>query len=287
MWDQVPNIIRSAGAGPLAFFALGVLALAYLILNLFKKDHVSVRVSVFLLVFVLIGSAPFIAYLITQGSPRSSTDKPEGGIPSGTARQNEVVGVNESSSSEPRAEVANAAEAVNTSSKTGRADDSRDQAIKERQTTSSPTVAARKQEIPEPSPPSKVKSDAISQESEQPKRAAPQKGATPALPPQQRASYWTKVFLRLSSNGQQDAGSITVMNGRAQLYLNVTEAAWIASGAMNGNRFQVTGSAWPTYRSTTCNGTFTDKYTIYLSCTGEYNFTDRIYRVREVNTDIR
>lgn len=70
--DHVAEIITAAGAGPLAFLALGLLVLAYVSLKWFGKDHVGVRLSIFAVLLILICMAPFIIKII--GEPSRAAD---------------------------------------------------------------------------------------------------------------------------------------------------------------------------------------------------------------------
>lgn len=68
---NVAEIISAAGAGPLAFFALGVLVLAYLSTKWFGSDGIRVRLAVFLLILGLICLTPFLISLVAEGgAPR-------------------------------------------------------------------------------------------------------------------------------------------------------------------------------------------------------------------------
>jgi hypothetical protein len=64
---DVGEIIRAAGAGPFAFFALGVIVLAYLSSKWFGGDGVRVRLGIFLLLLALICVAPFLIKIVGEG----------------------------------------------------------------------------------------------------------------------------------------------------------------------------------------------------------------------------
>lgn len=66
------EIIREAGAGPLAFVSLGLLTLAYLSARWFGRDHVGVRLAIFAALFMMIG---LTAFIVTQQGPAPKADE--------------------------------------------------------------------------------------------------------------------------------------------------------------------------------------------------------------------
>ena len=154
MLDNVAEVVKTAGAGPLAFLALGLLALAYLILQLFARDHVSVKLVVFLLLFGLVCSAPFLVKLVTEQPPGSeSRHGNDEGLPSAThaasADQVQTVSNSNSRSAEDAAYLAAVKERRRNTYSTflarypsgSRADDIRrrlDQCVENKEVTSPP-----------------------------------------------------------------------------------------------------------------------------------------------------
>jgi len=62
--NALAGIIEKAGAGPLAFMALAAIIVAYLAARWFGKDHVSIRLIVFLVVLAALGTVPFIVQIV-------------------------------------------------------------------------------------------------------------------------------------------------------------------------------------------------------------------------------
>ena len=66
--EAVAKVVREAGTGPLAFFALGLVALVYLTVKVFSDDHPRMKVVAFVLIFAMVCVAPFAAHVITNDS---------------------------------------------------------------------------------------------------------------------------------------------------------------------------------------------------------------------------
>lgn len=77
MAQYAAEIIREAGAGPLAFVSLGLLILAYLSARWFGRDHVGVRLVIFGALFLMIG---LTAFIVTQRDSAAKDDKSVDGI---------------------------------------------------------------------------------------------------------------------------------------------------------------------------------------------------------------
>jgi len=78
---DLPGIISAAGAGPLAFFALGIILLGYLATRWFGAAGLSTRMGVFLLLAAIICSAPFAVRLASiADSGRVSADQGSGNV---------------------------------------------------------------------------------------------------------------------------------------------------------------------------------------------------------------
>ena len=73
MAKYAADIIREAGAGPLAFVSLGLLILAYLSARWFGRDHVGVRLVIFGALFLMIG---LTAFIVTQRDSAAKDDGP-------------------------------------------------------------------------------------------------------------------------------------------------------------------------------------------------------------------
>jgi outer membrane protein OmpA-like peptidoglycan-associated protein len=78
--QHVANIISAAGAGPLAFLALGLLVLTYISTRWFGSERTALRVTVFVSIFLLICAAPILLWLSDrydrpsrQSQPRKET----------------------------------------------------------------------------------------------------------------------------------------------------------------------------------------------------------------------
>jgi OmpA-OmpF porin, OOP family len=55
------ELVKAGGAGALAFVAMGTLVIGYIVLKLFPKDHVGVRIAVFSALVLIIGVFGYLA----------------------------------------------------------------------------------------------------------------------------------------------------------------------------------------------------------------------------------
>lgn len=81
--NALAQIIEKAGAGTLAFMALAAIIVAYLAARWFGKDHVSIRLIVFLVVLAALGTVPFIIQIVAGSDepkpPIKSAEQPAPG----------------------------------------------------------------------------------------------------------------------------------------------------------------------------------------------------------------
>jgi len=69
MWDHLAEVIKAAGSGPLAFFALAILIMGYLARRWFDQhDDAKVRIAVLIIIILALGAVPFIIKLTSVPS---------------------------------------------------------------------------------------------------------------------------------------------------------------------------------------------------------------------------
>lgn len=72
--ENIAAIINAAGAGPLSFVALGLLALTYLSARWFGSEGTAVRITIFAFLFLLICAAPVLLWLSEHYAVRPDKD---------------------------------------------------------------------------------------------------------------------------------------------------------------------------------------------------------------------